>query len=83
MGRNKEAALRGGRLDEKHLTGKSNGFISVEYTHFPRPLQCKYCRSDYMRFSDNGICQRCQQHAEYVARERAETVSESDREVLR
>ncbi len=68
----KRADLRGIGSKEKHLTGKSKRFISSNYTQFARIAQCKYCRSEYMRFAVNGYCQRCQQQAEYVIRERSE-----------
>ncbi|GEM_PF-4554145 len=79
MGRNRKADLRGVRSDEKHLTRKSKRFISDEYTQFPPLAQCKYCRSEYMRFAVNGYCQRCQQHAEHIVREQTRVVDGTDR----
>lgn len=78
MARSDEAGYRlahGSGHNEKHLTGKSKGFFDSHYKHFPHSVQCHYCGSDYMRFSVNGYCQRCQQKAEYVLRERPDAMS--------
>jgi hypothetical protein len=69
MVKNERADLRGIGSKEKHLTAKSKRFFIPQYKQFPHSHQCKYCGSDYIRFSSNGFCQRCQQRVEYVIRE--------------
>lgn len=72
MARQDKAGYRldhGSGSNEKWLTGNQRRFFNSDYTHFPLVVQCQYCGSDYMRFSVNGYCQRCQQRAEYVIRE--------------
>jgi len=32
--------------------------------------QCYKCRSDYLKFSEKGICQNCLQRTEFIIRER-------------
>lgn len=61
--------VHGSGSNEKHLTGKSKRFSAYDYKHFPHSVQCKYCGSDYMQFSVDGYCQRCQQRCEYAIRE--------------
>ncbi len=70
MVKNRKADLGGIGSNEKHLTGTSKRSFISDYKLFPHSHQCKYCGSDYMRFSLNGFCQRCQQRAEFVTRER-------------
>lgn len=81
MTRNRKADLRGIGSSEKHLTGKSKRFFNADFSTgleniasiFGRMIRCKFCGSDYMRFAVDGYCQRCQQLAEYVIRERPAT----------
>lgn len=70
MAKNKKADLRGIGSNKKHSTGESKGFFISDYKQFPKPVQCKHCRSDYMSYSVNGYCQKCQQLVEHVIRER-------------
>lgn len=70
MARNERADLGGIGSNEKWLTGNQRRFFNSDYRRSPHSIQCEYCGSDYMRFSVNGYCQRCQQRAEYVIRER-------------
>ena len=41
-------------------------FDSNKYNGFG---QCFQCRSDYMKFSFKGFCQRCLQKVEFISRE--------------
>ncbi len=75
MTKTKGADLRGGSSKEKHLTNRTKRFLRSEYKQFSHSNQCNYCGSDYMRFSLMGYCQRCQQRAEYVLRERLMTAA--------
>lgn len=50
--------------------GETIGFSSNHYKKIVVEPQCKKCGSDYLRFSLNGYCQRCQQLAEHLRRER-------------
>lgn len=74
MFRNKESRSVNSGPNEKHSTTKSKRFSISDYKQFGQVIQCKHCRSEYMRFAVNGYCQRCQQRAEYVLRERTGTV---------
>ena len=76
MNRHEKAGFRlthGSGSNEKVLTGKLKRLFLVDYTANGALKQCHYCGSDYMRFSVNGYCQRCQQLAEYVIRSRKAT----------
>jgi len=70
MARNERADLRGIGSNEKSTTANRKGFFNFNYRRFGDPHQCRHCGSDYMRFAVGGYCQRCQQRAEFVIRER-------------
>lgn len=44
-------------------------FSKQNLTGYWRDRQCRRCYSDYMKFSLEGYCQRCQQRVEYILRE--------------
>lgn len=49
--------------------GKNKRFDVYNFTSIPFLRQCRNCGSDYMKFSENGFCQNCQQRCEFIARE--------------
>lgn len=68
---------RNRKADAGHIGSKPNlnkhsrhRFSVGHYTPEAFPIQCRKCRSDYMRFAFDGYCQRCQQRVEYIRRER-------------
>jgi hypothetical protein len=75
--KNQRANLRGVGSFEKRLTRQSKRFFVPEYTQFSTVLQCEKCRSDYMRFSLEGICQRCLQRHEHESKAKRPTTAGS------
>jgi hypothetical protein len=49
--------------------GKNQGFDVYNFMTISGARQCKKCGSDYMKFSKDGYCQRCQQRCEFILRE--------------
>ena len=49
--------------------GKIKGLNAFNYRQNSIFNQCQKCGSDYMKYSENGFCQDCQQRAEFVVRE--------------
>ena len=64
----------GSGSNEKWLTGNQRFLFIPHYKDFSHSVQCQYCRSDYMSFSVDGYCQRCQQRTEFVIRKRPTTI---------
>ena len=75
MVRDERADLHGIGSYEKFTTANRKRFFETKYRQFPHLNQCKNCSSDYMRYSIDGFCQRCQQRAEFVIRERLTIVT--------
>lgn len=75
---NKRAALSKIRPSEKRSTSKSKQFFDYQLTQVQNSHQCHGCRSDYMRFSQDGFCQWCLQRFEHESRELRYDRSEED-----
>jgi hypothetical protein len=54
-----------------YFTGNRIKFSGSNYREQIADFQCAKCRSDYMKFAVNKICQRCQQRVEYIIRKRS------------
>lgn len=50
-------------------------FSSIECNFSGLISQCKRCKSDYMRDSVDGYCQRCLQRVEFITREQSDAVA--------
>ena len=48
-------------------------FSGFHFMETSRPRQCKVCGSDYMRWAEDEICQRCLQRFEFKFHENAKT----------
>lgn len=64
------------KADAENIGGKrsktyhsSQPFQRSNYSRNNDFGQCLRCRSDYMKFALNGVCQDCQQKVEYIVRE--------------
>ena len=64
------ADLTGIGQKTKFSNRRSKTFSAMEYSSTGSNIQCKKCRSDYMKFHVEGLCQRCQQRVEFITRER-------------
>ena len=60
--------------NQKWLTGNQRNSKIPDYKECPHLVQCQRWHSDYMSFSVDGYCQRCQQRTEFVIRKRPTTI---------
>lgn len=54
--------------------GKNKDFDFLNFRRNTDSTQCRNCRSDYMKFQRDGLCQDCQQKAEFIFREKLSPV---------
>lgn len=69
MGPNRKSRRANFGSKTSFTRSENSGFLPHKYSHFSPSIQCKSCKSDYMRFAIEGYCQRCLQRFEHVNRE--------------
>lgn len=58
------------------LGGESKRLSNSNFRQNQSFSQCRRCRSDYMRFAEDGFCLDCQQKVEFIVREHSHILQE-------